>query len=136
MAASESYHEPLSDISTETRHLHQALTSLQEELEAVDWYRQRADACQDAELREILLHNMREEMEHAAMVIEWLRRNSADFQEHLKTYLFTSGPITQIEEAQEKGELSPQEPTRGGAEPPADPPPRFTIGPLRNGRRG
>ena len=64
-----------------------------EELEAVDWYRQRADDCDDPELKKILLHNMREEMEHAAMVLEWMRRNSKDFEEQLKEYLFTDGPI-------------------------------------------
>ncbi|HEX5313610.1 MAG TPA: ferritin-like domain-containing protein [Gammaproteobacteria bacterium] len=99
MANSVGYHEPLAELSRETRSLHQALTSLQEELEAVDWYRQRADACADAELKEILLHNMREEMEHASMVLEWLRRNSADFSGHLRTYLFTEAPILAIEEA-------------------------------------
>lgn len=123
-SSSESYHEPLSELSTHTRHLHQALVSLQEELEAVDWYRQRADACQDAQLREILLHNMREEIEHAAMVLEWLRRNSPDFAEQLKTYLFTSGPIVEIEEAAEQG-------ASGAPEAPRDPPPRFTIGALK-----
>jgi hypothetical protein len=64
----------------------------------VDWYRQRADACGDDELKEILLHNMREEIEHASMVLEWLRRNSPDFAAHLKTYLFTEAPITEVEE--------------------------------------
>lgn len=128
MAASESYHEPLADITTETRHLHQALVSLQEELEAVDWYRQRADACGDAELREILLHNMREEIEHACMVLEWLRRRNPDFAEQMQTYLFTKAPITQVEEAQEKGEDTEleQESERGDHEFR-----RFTIGDLK-----
>jgi hypothetical protein len=65
-----------------------------EELEAVDWYRQRADDCDDKQLKEILLHNMREEMEHAAMVLEWIRRNSPDFEKHLKDFLFTDGEIS------------------------------------------
>jgi hypothetical protein len=65
-----------------------------EELEAVDWYRQRADDCDDKELKEILLHNMREEMEHAAMVLEWIRRNSSDFEGHLRTFLFKDGEIS------------------------------------------
>ncbi|MGH8428336.1 MAG: encapsulin-associated ferritin-like protein [Gammaproteobacteria bacterium] len=98
MANSIGYHEPLEQLSQQTRNLHQALTSLQEELEAVDWYRQRADACGDDELKEILLHNMREEIEHASMVLEWLRRNSPDFAAQLKTYLFTEAPITEVEE--------------------------------------
>jgi ferritin-like protein len=98
MAASESYHEPLNLLSEKTRDMHRALVSLQEELEAVDWYQQRADACTDEELKAVLLHNMREEIEHAAMVLEWLRRNSESFDENLKTYLFTDKPILSIEE--------------------------------------
>ena len=73
--SSETYHEPLEKLSPATQDMHRALVSLQEELEAVDWYQQRADACGDAELKAILLHNMREEIEHASMVIEWLRRH-------------------------------------------------------------
>ncbi len=64
-----------------------------EELEAVDWYRQRADDCEDEALKDILLHNMREEMEHASMVLEWIRRNDADFEKELKDNLFSDGPI-------------------------------------------
>lgn len=94
----EIFHEAKEDLSSETLELHRALTSLQEELEAADWYRQRADACQDEALKEILLHNMREELEHAAMLTEWLRRNSDDANKHLRTYLFTEKPITDIEE--------------------------------------
>lgn len=97
--ASESYHEPVGELSADTRDMHRALSSLQEEIEAVDWYRQRADACSDGQLRDILLHNMREEIEHAAMVLEWLRRQDATFDEHLRTYLFTSVPVTEVEEA-------------------------------------
>jgi hypothetical protein len=108
--SSENLHAPREVLSLETRLLHNAITSLIEELEAADWYRQRADDTEDAPLREILLHNMREEMEHAAMVLEWIRRNNADFAGHLKTYLFTDTPITGIEKAVEAG---------GAAEPPA-----------------
>lgn len=96
--ASNSYHEPLEQLSSKTRDMHRALVSLQEELEAVDWYRQRADACSDDELRAILLHNMNEEIEHAAMVLEWLRRNDDGFNGELNTYLNTTGPITEVEE--------------------------------------
>lgn len=98
MANSAGYHEPVEEISPQTRSMHQALTSLQEELEAADWYQQRADACTDDALKEILLHNMREEIEHACMVIEWLRRNSKDFKKELRTYLFTETEITHVEE--------------------------------------
>lgn len=95
--ASDSYHEPREELSEETLNLHRALVSLQEELEAIDWYRQRADACKDDALREVLLHNMREETEHACMILEWLRRNSRDFARNLKTYLFTTESITEVE---------------------------------------
>jgi hypothetical protein len=68
-----------------------------EELEAVDWYRQRADDCDDPALKEILLHNMREEIEHASMVLEWIRRNSPDFDAQLREYLFTDRNIVATE---------------------------------------
>lgn len=106
MANSAGYHEPLEELSTKTRQMHQALTSLQEELEAVDWYQQRADACTDSALAEVLLHNMREEIEHASMVLEWLRRNNEHFDKQLRTYLFTEAPITEVEEAEMSGEGS------------------------------
>ncbi len=92
-AASGSLHAPRERLSEETIHLHHAIVSLMEELEAVDWYRQRADDCDDKALKAILLHNMREEMEHAAMVLEWIRRNSSDFEEQLKAFLFTDKEI-------------------------------------------
>ena len=91
--SSESLHAPREVLSRRTIHLHQAITSLMEELEAVDWYRQRADDCEDAELKAILLHNMREEMEHAAMVLEWIRRNDTDFAKELEEKLNSTGPI-------------------------------------------
>ena len=96
--ASESFHESLEVLSEETQNRHRALVSLQEELEAVDWYQQRADACTDSQLSEILLHNMREEIEHAAMVLEWLRRTDSDFDGQLRHFLFTEGPIGETEE--------------------------------------
>lgn len=129
-SSSESYHEPLSDLSTETRHMHQALVSLQEELEAVDWYRQRADACEDTELKAILLHNMREEIEHACMVLEWLRRRNPDFAAQMETYLFTQAPITTLEEEAEQGKAGPATEQR----PKLPDPPRFTVGDLKRGR--
>ena len=91
--ASDALHAPRERLSTDTISMHQAIVSLMEELEAVDWYRQRADDCDDADLKEILLHNMREEMEHAAMLIEWLRRNNGDFAGQLGEYLGREGPI-------------------------------------------
>ncbi len=87
------YHEAAEDLSDETRDMHRAIVSLMEELEAVDWYNQRADACKDPELRAILAHNRDEEKEHAAMVLEWIRRRDARLSKELKEYLFTEVPI-------------------------------------------
>jgi ferritin-like protein len=96
-SSSNTLHEAPDKLSSMTQDLHRAIVSLQEELEAVDWYQQRADACEDAALRNVLLHNMREEIEHASMILEWIRRHHPDFNRHLRTYLFTDGPITEIE---------------------------------------
>ena len=95
-----------------------ATVSLLEELEAVDWYDQRAEAAGDAELKEILLHNRDEEMEHAAMVLEWLRRRNPVVDEQLRTYLFTSGPILGVEQGaadggEEGGESQPKDGSLG-----------------------
>lgn len=95
--SSESLHEDPSKLGPEVIDQHRAIVSLMEELEAVDWYDQRAKATGNAELRAILEHNRDEEKEHAAMVLEWLRRNDAELDRHLRTYLFTEGPITEIE---------------------------------------
>ena len=89
----EGLHVPREKLQRETLNKHYAITSIIEELEAVDWYRQRADDCDDPELRAILLHNAREELEHAAMVIEWLRRNDHEANEQLTEYLFKTGSI-------------------------------------------
>jgi len=97
--SSESYHEPIELLSEGTKNMHRALVSLREELEAVDWYQQRAEACSDAELRAILTHNKNEEIEHATMTLEWLRRHNAVIDDNLKTYLNTTGPITGVEAA-------------------------------------
>ena len=92
--SSEGLHAPRERLSRETISMHQAITSLMEELEAVDWYRQRADDCDDPALKAILLHNMREEMEHASMLLEWIRRHDDDFAHELKDNLFKDGEIT------------------------------------------
>lgn len=92
--ASVGYHEEIEDLSEATRDMHRAIVSLMEELEAVDWYNQRADACKDAELKAILEHNRDEEKEHAAMVLEWIRRRDPKFSKEMKEYLFTDKPIT------------------------------------------
>jgi ferritin-like protein len=95
--SSESLHESAEKIGAEAIDKHRAIVSVMEELEAVDWYNQRALATSDSELRAILEHNRDEEKEHAAMALEWLRRTDTKFAEHLKTFLFTEGPITKIE---------------------------------------
>jgi uncharacterized protein len=128
--SSESYHEAQEQLSERTRDMHRALVSLQEELEAVDWYRQRADATSDNQLREILLHNMREEMEHACMVLEWIRRQDQDMDEQLKTYLHSKGPITEVEEEQ-LGKGSSGQGTSDDSIANLPPPMRLTVGNLK-----
>lgn len=91
--SNEGYHEPIEELSDETRDMHRAITSLMEEFEAVDWYNQRIDACKDDELRAILVHNRDEEKEHAAMVLEWIRRRDKVLDKELKDYLFTDKSI-------------------------------------------
>jgi len=91
--ANEGYHEPIDELSDVTRDMHRAITSLMEELEAVDWYNRRGDACKDPDLTAILAHNRDEEKEHAAMVLEWIRRNDSTFDAELKDFLFTEKPI-------------------------------------------
>jgi hypothetical protein len=101
--SSEGLHVPRERLKARTLNLHYAITSLIEEFEAVDWYRQRADDCDDESLREILMHNAREELEHAAMVLEWIRRNDPEADAQLREYLFKAGSITGHEdEASEK----------------------------------
>lgn len=91
--SNEGYHEPIAELSDETRDMHRAIVSLMEELEAVDWYNQRMDACKDPELKAILRHNRDEEKEHAAMVLEWIRRRDTVLDGELKDYLFTDKTI-------------------------------------------
>ena len=92
--ANEGYHEPIDEISDDTRDMHRAIVSLMEELEAVDWYNQRVDACKNKELKAILAHNRDEEKEHAAMVLEWIRRRDPSFDKELRDYLFTEKSLT------------------------------------------
>jgi ferritin-like protein len=91
--AHEELHESADELSDETRNMHRAIVSLIEELEAIDWYQQRVNACKDEALRAILAHNRDEEKEHAAMLLEWIRRNDAAFAKELKDYMFTDRPI-------------------------------------------
>ena len=92
--AHEGYHEPIDKLSPGTMDFHRAVVSLIEELEAVDWYNQRVDACTDPELKSILAHNRDEEIEHASMTLEWIRRKNQVFDKELREALFKAGPIT------------------------------------------
>jgi len=96
--SSESLHESPADLSDATIDRHRAYVSLIEELEAADWYQQRAEACKNPQLKAILEHNRDEELEHASMVLEWLRREGGKLEEMLRKYLFTSGDIVRIED--------------------------------------
>ncbi len=97
MAQSAGLHEPEGRLTPGTIDRHRALASIQEELEAVDWYDQRVDATDDADLGAILGHNRDEEKEHAVMTLEWLRRHDPVLDQHMRTYLFTVDPVTEIE---------------------------------------
>ena len=97
MAQSAGLHEPEDRLAPATIDRHRAYVSIQEELEAAGWYDQRVDATTDLSLAAILAHNRDEEKEHASMLLEWLRRNDPTFDKHLRTYLFTTEPITEIE---------------------------------------
>src|SRR5262245_60898763 len=99
--SSGSLHEDEQSLQPATIDRHRAIVSIMEELEAIDWYDQRVDAAIDEELKGLLAHNRDEEKEHAAMMLEWLRRRDPKLNEHLRTYLFTEGSILDIEEAAE-----------------------------------
>ena len=115
MANSTGFHESEERLKPATMDRHRALTSIMEELEAVDWYDQRVDAASDDELRGILAHNRDEEKEHAAMTLEWLRRQDDKLDEHLRNYLFTSKPVLEVEHDIEHGGEN-----GGAADAPAD----------------
>lgn len=97
--AGDTYHEPYAQLSEASRDMHRALVSLVEEIEAIDWYAQRAEATSDPELREVLLHNRGEEIEHAMMNLEWIRRHDPKFDATIRTYLGTDVPIVSIEKS-------------------------------------
>jgi uncharacterized protein len=102
---STTFHESEERLKPATRDMHRAIVSLMEELEAVDWYQQRMDATEDGELREILRHNRDEEKEHAAMVLEWIRRHDGGFDAKLREYLFVDGSIVGRETEVERAEI-------------------------------
>jgi ferritin-like protein len=93
------YHEPYELLDPETRDIHRAVTSVKEELEAVSWYSQRIALCQDPQLKDVLIHNRDEEIEHACMGLEWLRRKMPEWDEAMRTFLFQEGPIRHDEPA-------------------------------------
>src|SRR5271154_4674067 len=97
MAQSGGLHEPEDRLSAQAIDRHRAIVSIQEELEAVDWYDQRVEATDDPDLASVLAHNRDEEKEHAAMTLEWLRRHDPVLDAHLRTYLFTTDPVTKVE---------------------------------------
>jgi ferritin-like protein len=99
---SEGYHEPVESLNADVIERHRAITSLREELEAVDWYDQRVAATNDDALRDVLAHNRDEEKEHAAMTLEWLRRHDQKWDQVLRTYLFKDEPITEIEQEEQE----------------------------------
>ena len=94
--AGETLHEERSDLSPEILDRHRAISTIMEELEAISWYDQRIKASTDTELQAILAHNRNEEKEHASMLLEWLRRHDSEFEGHLRTYLFSQGPIREV----------------------------------------
>jgi uncharacterized protein len=118
MPTSEGLHEPWVSLSADVIDRHRAIVSLGEELEAVDWYDQRVNGTSDASLAAVLAHNRDEEKEHAAMTLEWLRRRDRVFDQHLRTYLFTEEPITEVEaEAEADDVLSSDAEPEGMARP-------------------
>lgn len=125
---STTFHEAEEHLAPATRDMHRAIVSLMEELEAVDWYQQRMDATHDDELREILRHNRDEEKEHAAMVLEWIRRHDPALDGKLREYLFSEGSIVGRERAVDAREV-----VAGTANGAARAPGVTTIGSLRGG---
>ncbi len=95
------YHEPVDELGAKDRDYVRALNSLKEEVEAVNWYQQRVAATSDEQLKAVLAHNRDEEIEHACMTLEWLRRNMPAWEEHLRTYLFKQADIVDLEEEAE-----------------------------------
>jgi uncharacterized protein len=125
--SSEGYHEREDLLSEDTKNLHRAIVSLKEELEAVDWYQQRAEGCTDDELRAVLLHNKNEEIEHAMMVLEWIRRHDGVFDANIGTYLKSVGPIVLVEKKAEAGGA-------GGTGAPGTASPSLGIGSLKGAK--
>lgn len=105
------YHESSAELSEGTRDVHRAIATLVEEWEAIDWYQQRLDVSDDDELRLLLRHNRDEEIEHAAMALEWLRRRIPEVDEQLRVYLFSNESITEVEEEAKTSDSAKMGPT-------------------------
>ena len=129
--SSENLHESATKLDPATIDRHRAIISMMEEFEAVDWYQQRADATDDPALRAILLHNMNEELEHACMILEWLRRRMPKLDENLREYLFTEGDITQLEHGHAQEDQPGSQPDSGSRPTPGRRHSRFTVGDLK-----
>ena len=112
--SSESLHEPVELLSEPTKNMHRAIVSLIEELQAVDWYQQRAEACTDDDLRAVLLHNKNEEIEHAMINLEWIRRHSDIFDANIEKYLNAKGPILAVERQTQAGAEATGAPVSSG----------------------
>ena len=104
--ASEGYHEPVSELSEDVRNVSRALKSAMEELAAIDWYHQRVQTTHDEELKHVLEHNRDEEIEHAVMVLECLRRMLPQFNEPMNRFLFKEGDLVAIEKSEEYREAA------------------------------
>ena len=125
--AHEGFHEDEAKLTRKTLDMHRAIVSLMEELEAIDWYNQRVDAATDEDLKDALRHNADDEKEHAAMLLEWIRRNDPAFERELKDWLWTDKPLRKNERAGgDAGGSSDEQPPRA--------PQRLTVGSVRQAR--
>lgn len=94
----EGYHEPIDELTDETRDMHRAVQSLMEEFEAMDWYNQRVDACKNPDLKKILIHNRDDEKEHAAMLLQWIRKHDVRFEKELQEWVLDAKDLNQHED--------------------------------------
>jgi hypothetical protein len=92
------YHEPYEALPEDARDVHRALTSLKEEIEAIDWYNQRVVLCSDPDLRTVLEHNRDEEIEHACLTLEWLRRKMPGWDKNLRRFVLSEASIAELAE--------------------------------------
>ena len=105
--SSEGLHETAELLDESVVDRHRAIASLIEELEAIDWYDQRVHATQNPVLASVLAHNRDEEKEHAAMTLEWIRRQDVALDQQLRLHLFSSAPIASVEDRGEVETIAP-----------------------------